>query len=94
MRLVGKVYCISFIDIRRAHFVRPATRELYVELPTEAQTPGVDLVGFMLQSMYGTRDASANWNHAKQVFMVSKGVALRAVIGTRRATGRLSRIQI
>ncbi len=73
MRLVDKVYCISFIDISRPHIVRPATGELYVELPTEAQTPGEDLLfGFMFQSMYGTRDAGANWDHATQDVMVIK----------------------
>eukprot|EP00975_Prorocentrum_lima_P060013 12584140-Prorocentrum_lima.AAC.1 len=28
-------YMISFVDVKRAHFMSPATRELYVELPTE-----------------------------------------------------------
>ena len=37
--------CIMVNDVSRAYFFAPATRELYVELPKEDQTPGMDLVG-------------------------------------------------
>ena len=53
-------YCISFVDVKRAHFVSNATRELYVELPVEAGVPK-GKVGRLLKSMYGCRDAGKNW---------------------------------
>ena len=52
---------ISFIDVKRAHFVSKAVRELYVELPPEMRQEGRDLVGRLIKSLYGTRDAAANW---------------------------------
>ena len=55
-----KLY-ILFIDVKRAHFLLDATRELYVELPPECQKEGKDLVGKLLKSLYGTRDAASNW---------------------------------
>ena len=51
---------LSFVDIKRAHFCSKATRELYVELPPEAGY-GPDIVGRLLKSMYGCRDAGMNW---------------------------------
>ena len=53
-------YCMSFVDVKRAHFVSNATRELYVELPAEAGVPK-GKVGRLLKSMYGCRDAGKNW---------------------------------
>ena len=49
-----------FIDIKRAHFVSKATREICVELHPELQQAGKDLVGLLRQSMYGFRDAGRN----------------------------------
>ena len=56
---------ISFIDVKRAHFVSKAVRELYVELPPEMRQEGRDLVGKLIKSLYGTRDAAANWERHK-----------------------------
>ena len=52
---------LGFLDVKRAHFYSDATRELYVELPAEAKKPGEDVVGKLLKSLYGTRDAPLNW---------------------------------
>ena len=53
-------YRISFVDIKRAHFYAAATREIYVSLPEEAgEFP--NMVGRLLKSMYGCRDAGVNW---------------------------------
>lgn len=53
--------CVSFVDVKRAHFVSAATRRICVELPPECKKEGEDKVGLLLKSMYGTRDAAANW---------------------------------
>ena len=48
----------------RAFFEAPAKRDICVELPEEALGRGEstqDTVGKLLASLYGTRDASANW---------------------------------
>ena len=53
---------VMLIDIKRAHFYAPAQRELFVDLPPE--DPKYDdksTCGLLLQSLYGTRDASSNW---------------------------------
>ena len=51
-------------DVSRASFEAPAKRDLCVELPEEAlqgdETP-LSAVGKLLASLYGARDASANW---------------------------------
>ena len=48
-------------DVKRAYFHAPATRELYVELPVEDPGHAQGLVGKLNLSLYGTRDAAANW---------------------------------
>eukprot|EP00973_Karenia_brevis_P011552 1561935-Karenia_brevis.AAC.1 len=53
---------IGFLDVKRAHFVAHTRRETYVELPPELHHKyGSDRVGKLLRSLYGTRDASSNW---------------------------------
>ena len=53
---------LRVFDISRAHFMVPATRELYVEIPDEDKGPGEEnLIGRLNRSMYGFRDASHNW---------------------------------
>ena len=55
---------ILIADVSRAFFEAPAKRDICVELPEEALTEGEttqDTVGKLLASLYGTRDASANW---------------------------------
>ena len=48
-------------DVKRAYFHAPAERELYVELPPEDKEYGTGKVGRLNLSLYGTRDAAANW---------------------------------
>ena len=58
----SKVLMIN--DVSRAFFEAPATRDICVELPKEDRTePDVrhDKVGHLRMSLYGTRDASYNW---------------------------------
>ena len=52
---------LSFLDIKRAHFMSPARRRLFVELPPELKKPDEDKVALLKRSLYGTRDASQNW---------------------------------
>jgi hypothetical protein len=55
---------ILIADVSRAFFEAPAKRDICVELPEEALASGEsiqDTVGKLLASLYGTRDASANW---------------------------------
>ena len=67
MSTVGKAgngKSILIADVSRAFFEAPAKRDLCVELPEEAlqgdEAPQ-NTVGKLLASLYGTRDASANW---------------------------------
>ena len=51
-------------DVARAFFEAKATRPICIEIPKEDMTPDDerrDVVGFLLQSLYGTRDAAMNW---------------------------------
>ena len=60
----GTRKCIMLADVSRAFFEAPARRDLCVELPAEALESGetaADTVGKLAASLYGTRDASANW---------------------------------
>jgi hypothetical protein len=59
--------------VKRAHFYSDATREIYVELPAEAKKPGEDVVGRLLKSLYGTRDAPLNWELQIQKVMLALG---------------------
>ena len=59
-------HCRSLLiaDVSRAFFEAPAKRDLCVELPEEALATGettFDTVGKLKASLYGTRDASMNW---------------------------------
>jgi len=51
--------CLMVLDVSRAHFHPPATRELYIQLPDEDWEEGK--VGRLLKTIYGTRDAAASW---------------------------------
>ena len=53
--------CIALIDVKRAQFWAYATRELYVELPEEYEADVTTHVGKLLRSLYGSQDASRNW---------------------------------
>ena len=55
---------ILISDVSRAFFEAPATRKIAVTLPEEALEPGEHgsgMVGILKMSLYGTRDAAANF---------------------------------
>ncbi len=63
-------------DASRAFFEAPAKRDVCVQLPEEALTAGEtseDTVGKLLTSLYGARDASANWQEEVAKCMVKWG---------------------
>ena len=60
-------------DVARAFFEAPATRAVCVELPPEAKAGGRDMVGYLQKSLYGTRDAAANFQQEVGRFMKGAG---------------------
>jgi hypothetical protein len=52
-------YKLSFIDIKRAYFHAPETRDVYVDLTDQDWQEGI--CGKLEMSMYGTRGAAQNW---------------------------------
>ena len=67
---------VLIADVSRAFFEAPAKRDICVELPEEALSAGEsvhDTVGKLLASLYGTRDASKNWQEEVAKCMASWG---------------------
>ncbi len=62
---------IEFIEVRRAYYHAPTTREVYVSLPPEDAKEGMR--GLLLKSLQGTRDAAQNWKAAYSKLLVSHG---------------------
>ena len=86
-------YVLQFIDVKKAHFWGKAERVLCVELPQEykdAHNLRDDVVGRLVRSMYGCRDAAVIWEKdvARVMFCQdSSGVlVLRASVGIHRET--------
>ena len=53
---------VLYVDVSRAYFYAKSVRPTYIKLPDEdprSNEPGV--VGKLMMSMYGTRDAAQNW---------------------------------
>ena len=50
---------LLFLDISRAYFHSPSTRPIFVDLPPERWREG--FCARLLKSLYGTRDAGANF---------------------------------
>jgi len=67
----GWHYKIDFIDIKGAYFYTPAKRNVYIKLPMEDFEEG--MCGKLRKSMYGTRDASLDWEEEYVRFMKSVG---------------------
>ncbi|CAK9097534.1 Retrovirus-related Pol polyprotein from transposon TNT 1-94 [Includes: Protease [Durusdinium trenchii] len=64
--------CILFLDVKKAHFWSPIRRRLLVKLLPEAgESP--NKVGLLKKSLYGTRDAPSNWEHAIKVVFEACG---------------------
>ena len=58
----GTELMLGVYDISRAHFMAPAERELYIEIPPEDRDEADgDVVGRLNRNMYGFRDASQGW---------------------------------
>ena len=58
----GKRSKLRHHDISRAHFQGTAQRLIYIKLPAEDRLKyGEDKVGRLIESMYGTQDASHIW---------------------------------
>ena len=69
---------IMLNDVARAFFEAPMKRTVCVELPQEALQEGEqddDLVGLLQLSLYGTRDAAANFQAEVRKFMLNQGFA-------------------
>ena len=64
---------LLFIDVRRAYVYAPARRPVYVTLPDEDAEEG--MCGRLNRSMYGTRDAAANWEDKYSSHLESMGFA-------------------
>ena len=62
---------LRLIDISRAHFYGRAQREVYVTLPEGDQEDG--MIGLLLRSMYGTRDAANIWQQSYTELLLSAG---------------------
>ena len=70
----GEATCMMTLDVKRAHFHAPASRQVFVELPPEDALAGRgDVVGELQASMYGTRDAAFNWEAAYSSEMLKLG---------------------
>ena len=68
----GKRLKMFFLDVKRVHFNSPVRRLIYVKLPPEDHTEG--MCGRLLKSMYGCRDASANWEDEYSTTLVNAGM--------------------
>ena len=66
----SKVVMIN--DVSRAFFEAPMRRNVCIELPAEQQN-GKDEVGWLQMSLYGTRDAAANFQEEVQKMMRKAG---------------------
>eukprot|EP00973_Karenia_brevis_P031298 4319995-Karenia_brevis.AAC.1 len=67
---------LMFNDVSRAFFEAPVRREVCVEIPDMMKTDEDkrrDVVGLLKKSLYGTRDASANFQAEVKRFMESRG---------------------
>ena len=60
---------VLLVDVSRAHFYAPATREVYIQLPPEDPRAGDGVsCGRLLRTMYGTLDAADHWaSHYSEV---------------------------
>ena len=86
--------CILTVDIKRAHVYAPSTRRVFVDLPAEdPKSADPSVCGELQFSMYGARDAAANWEQAYSDFLSSikfeKGVASPCVFYSRAKGVRL-----
>ena len=62
-------------DVRRAYFYAKASRDIYIEIPSEDPEAGPNVLGKLELSLYGTRDAAKNWQDTLSAQLVSIGFA-------------------
>ena len=62
---------LDFIDVKNAYLHARARRDVYVKLPEEDYEVG--MVGKLMRSLYGTRDAAQNWEVEYSEFLQSIG---------------------
>ena len=62
---------MMLMDIGKAYFHTPATRNIFIQLPAEDAQPGT--VGKLENSLYGTRDAALNWSEAYTASLLEFG---------------------
>ena len=67
----SKTQKLLFIDVSRAYFYAPARKPVFVKLPEKDDTPA--MCGRLNVSMYGTRDAAANWEETYAQHLISNG---------------------
>merc|ERR1711884_669359 len=67
--------CILIVDIKRAYFYAKAQKDVYIKLPPEDPRAGdPNACGKLLKSLYGTRDAGANWHREYTGFLQGIGM--------------------
>ena len=67
---------MMFNDVSWAFFEAPVRRQVCVEIPDMMKTDDdrrKDVVGLLQKSLYGTRDASANFQEEVKRFMEARG---------------------
>ena len=65
---------VLYIDVSRAFVYAKAVRPTYINLPAEDPRSGEPgLVGKLLMSMYGTRDAAQNWAEEYSATLIKDG---------------------
>ena len=87
----GGAKVIMINDVARAFFEAPKTREVCVELPEEDKTEEdrkEDRIGLLQMSLYGTRDAAANFQKEVRRFMISQGFDVGNTTHARSTTRR------
>ena len=72
----GRRIVIIFLvlDVSRAHFHAFSTREAYIDLPPEDAEEG--MVGLLLRTMYGTRDAAMAFDRFATEVMEGAGYVM------------------
>jgi hypothetical protein len=58
----ARVKRMLICDVSRAYFYAPVVKKIFVELPDEDKTEGLDEVAELNFSLYGTRAAAASWH--------------------------------
>ena len=70
----GEDKVVMINDVARAFFEAPMQRDMCVELPEEDREEGEgDMVAYLQQSLYGTRDAAANFQREVRKVMREAG---------------------